>query len=248
MQTLTRCLIGVLTPSSNTVLESVTTAILRDIPTASAHFGRFRVTRISLDDQALAQFAPVEVLQAASLLADAHCRSIAWSGTSASWLGFETDRLLCRAITAETGAAACTSVLALNEILASTGARRIALVTPYLADVQAKIIANYAGIGIDVVAETHFGLRDNYSFAEVDEATIAAAIRAVAPSKPDAIVVLCTNLRGAGLAAGLEAELGIPVYDSVSTTVWKSLLLCGEDPARITGWGRMFAVRPQPAD
>ena len=80
--------------------------------------------------------------------------------------------------------------------------------------------------------------------ASPDDATIAAGVRQVAAAKPDAIVIFCTNLRGAPLAAELEAELGIPIYDTVSTAVWKSLLLCGEDPARITGWGSLFAIKP----
>ena len=133
-------------------------------------------------------------------------------------------------------------MLALNELLAANGARRIGLVTPYTPDVQTRIIANYASIGVDVVSDVHWNLDDNFSFAEVDEPTIAAGVRTVAQARPDAIVVLCTNLRGAPLAAGLEAELGIPVYDSVATAVWKALVLTGQDPSAITGWGSLFAT------
>jgi maleate isomerase len=242
MTQVNRTLIGMLTPSSNTVLEPVTTRMLDGIPNASAHFSRFRVTQIALSDEALAQFAIDEILRAASLLADARCQVIAWNGTSAGWLGFGTDQELCRKIEAATGAQACTSVLALNEILALRQVRRMGLVSPYLPDVQARIIANYAAIGIEVVAEVHWSLQDNFSFSEVDDATVSAGVRAVAAAKPDAIVVFCTNLRAGPLAVGLEAELGIPVYDTVATVVWKALLLCGEDPARVTGWGSVFAT------
>jgi maleate isomerase len=238
-----RALIGMLTPSSNTVLEPVTAGLLAAIPHASAHFGRFRVTEISLSDRALAQFANEELLRATSLLADARCQVIAWNGTSSGWLGFAADHALCREIEAVSGAAACTSVLALNEALALTGARRIGMVTPYLPEVQARIIATYGTIGIEVVAESHLGLSENFGFSEVGEATLEAGIRRVAEAKPDAITVFCTNLRGAPLAARLEAELGIPIYDTVATAVWKSLLLCGEDPAQIEGWGSLFRLK-----
>ena len=237
-----RSLIGMLTPSSNTVLEPVTSRMLDAIPHASAHFGRFRVTQIALSADANAQFAQAEIMRAVDLLADAKCQVIGWNGTSASWLGFHTDEALCRAIEANGSARACTSVLALNEVLARTGARRIGLVTPYLPDVQARIIANYATIGIEVVAETHWGLQDNFSFSTVTEPMIAAAVREAALAEPDAIVILCTNVRGAPLVPALEAELGIPVYDSIATVVWKSLLLCGDDPRALAGWGRLFAV------
>jgi maleate isomerase len=49
-------------------------------------------------------------------------------------------------------------------------------------------------------------------------------------------------MRGAPLAAELEATHGIAVYDTVSTTVWKSLRIAGVDTARIKGWGRVFGV------
>ena len=236
-----RHLLGMLTPSSNTILEPITTRILAGLPDVSAHFSRFRVTQIALSDQALAQFQRAEIVRAAELLGDAKCQTIAWNGTSAGWLGFDEDVGLCRDIEAATNARACTSVLALNEVLALTGARTLGLVTPYTPDVQARIIANYASIGVDVVAESHWGLQDNFSFSEVDGVTIAAAVRNVAAAKPDAIAIFCTNLAGAPLVAGLEAELGIPIYDTVATAVWKSLQLCGVDPARVTGWGRLFS-------
>ncbi len=54
-----------LTPSSNTVLEPVTAAILAGLPEVSAHFGRFRVTEVALSGPALAQFDDTEILRAA---------------------------------------------------------------------------------------------------------------------------------------------------------------------------------------
>lgn len=235
-----RVLLGMLTPSSNTILEPVTTEMLRGLPEVSAHFGRFTVTRIALSEGARAQFDTPGVLQAANLLSHARCQVIGWSGTSSSWLGFDADQRLCDAIESQTGAKGCTSVLALNEILARTGARRLGLVTPYLSDVQSRIIANYASAGVDVVAESHLGIEDNFSFSEVSAEQLIAMCRETARATPDAIAVLCTNLHCAELVPQLEAELGIPVYDSVATVVWKALELAGVDPRRLRGWGRLF--------
>lgn len=237
-----RTLIGMLTPSSNTVLEPYTSAMLRELmPEVTAHFQRFTVTEISMREQALAQFDPAPQLAAAQLLNDARMDVIAWNGTSSSWLGFEADRRLCAAITEAAGVPATSSVLALNEVLARTEVTRLGLVTPYLDDIQAAIIANYRATGHEVVAERHLDDRGNFSFSEYDEATLAGLVREVAEARPQAITILCTNLRGAGIVAELERELGIPIYDSVSVTVWKCLKLAGVDPARITGWGMLFA-------
>jgi maleate isomerase len=229
-----------LTPSSNTVLEPTTAAMLADLPEVSAHFARFRVTEIALTGDSLAQFDDSAILAAADLLAHAKVAAIAWNGTSAGWLGFESDEILCRRIEAATGIRAGTSMLALNEVLAATGVRRFGIVTPYIDPVQQRIIANYAGLGITCVADPGLGIQDNFAFAEVPAETLAAMIRAVAARKPEAIGVLCTNLRAAEMVASLERALGIPIYDTIATAVWKSLRLAGIDPGRVTGWGRLF--------
>jgi maleate isomerase len=214
--------------------------MLAQLPEVSAHFGRLRVTQISLAEDALSQFDTAPFLDAARVLADAQLGAMAWNGTSAGWLGFDTDELLCAAIEADTGIKATTSVLALNEILRTTGRTRFALVTPYLHDVQDRIVANYQSAGFDVVAERHLNDRGNFSFSEVSEADIARLCREVAAAKPEAIAILCTNMRGAPVAEHLEKELGIPVYDSVATTVWKTLRMTGVDTRRVKGWGSLF--------
>ena len=239
-----RILLGMLTPSSNTTLEPVTSRMISGIAEASAHFGRFKVTEIALSKSALGQFDDSEILRAAELLAHAKVDVIAWNGTSAGWLGFDSDERLCRRIKEATGIPACTSVLAQNEIFRIAGVARMGLVSPYLDDVQAAIVRNYAAAGIECVAERHLGLRDNFSFSEVGEEEIASMVREVAAAKPDAISILCTNLRGAPLVDALERETGVLVCDSIATVVWKSLLLAGDDPRRVTGWGRIFREMP----
>lgn len=238
---------GMLTPSSNTVLEPMVSAILRDLPDTSAHYARLPVTEISLAEAALSQFRMENHMAAAKLLADAKVHVIGWNGTSASWVGFAGDRNLCQAISQNFGVAATTAVLAINELMEKMSVERFALVTPYVAEVQEKIIEVYAAEGYDCVAESHFGEQINYAFAEIGDAALETAIRDVAASKPDAIVVMCTNLAAAHLAERLEAELGIPILDSVAAFVWKAASLCGIDTSKITGWGRLFKVVGDPA-
>lgn len=237
-----RIRLGMLTPSSNTVLEPVTASMLEGLPDVTAHFGRFRVTRISLEESTPGQFDIAPMPEAACLLVEARVHVIAWNGTSSGWLGFAADEDLCRAITAATGIPATTSVLALNEIMAMTGTRRFGLVTPYLHDVQARIVANYAACGLQCVAEGYLNDPGNFSFADVDEDTLRVMVREVAAARPDCITTFCTNLRAAPLVDSLERELGIPIYDTIAMVLWKSLQLAGVRPARVTGWGRLFAL------
>lgn len=233
--------LGVLTPSSNTALEPLTSALAASIPGCSAHFSRFRVTEISLSEQALGQFDDGKILAAADLLADARVDVIGWSGTAAGWLGFERDRALCARITERTGIPATTAVLALNELLVRHGITRLGLVTPYTQDVQRRIIANYAALGVEVVAERHLGISVNHDFALVEPATLYGLMQEVAQARPQAITTFCTNLRAAHLAQRIEDELGLPLFDTVSTTVWGQLRAVGAGAADVQGWGRWFS-------
>jgi maleate isomerase len=233
--------LGMLTPSSNTALEPITSAMVAGLAEVSAHFSRFKVTEIALSDQALAQFDTDNILRAAELLAHAKVDVIGWNGTSSGWLGFDTDVKLCEQITAATGIPATTSMLALNEILAKAEVTKLGYVTPYRDDVQQRIIANYERLGITCRGDRHLGLQDNFSFAEVTQTELEAMIREVAQQRPEAIAIVCTNLKAAPLVARLEQEIGIPIYDTIATVVWKSLTLAGVDPTGVQGWGSLFA-------
>jgi maleate isomerase len=233
--------IGVITPSSNTALEPLTCA-LATAAGCTAHFARFRVTSISLAQQALGQFDDENILAAAEMLADAKVDVITWSGTAAGWRGFDHDERLVERIHQRTGIRATTAVLALNSLLKRKGIDAIAVVSPYTEDVQQQIMARYAEVGIRVVHERHLGISVNHDFALVTPETLDRLIREVgaATPRPGAVITYCTNLRAAQLAAATEAATGVPLLDTVSTNVWGALRILGVDPTIIKGWGTLF--------
>jgi len=236
-----RIRLGVLTPSSNTALEPLTQALIAQLPEVSVHFSRFRVTEIGLGDNALGQFQHAHVVDAARLLADAKVDIIGWSGTSAGWLGFENDVALCRAISEATGIPSTTSVLALNRALALWQVQQLGLVTPYLPEVQARIISHYAQLHIDARHESHLSLQDNFSFAQVDERTLEQQIAQVVASGAAAVTTFCTNLNAAHCVERWEQQFGVPVFDTVITVLWDMLKTAGVDTKRLTGWGQLMA-------
>src|SRR5439155_4852552 len=96
--------LGVLTPSSNTVLEPQTVRLLEPLADRlTVHFSRFRVTAVADNPEAHGQFAVAAMLEAASLLADARVNAVLWSGTSGAWEGLDADRRLVTQIGASTG-------------------------------------------------------------------------------------------------------------------------------------------------
>lgn len=233
--------LGILTPSSNSALEPLTSEIVAQAPGVSAHFSRFRVTEISMSEQALSQFDTAPVLQAAHLLADAEVSVIGWSGTSAGWLGFDRDRELCRLIESETGIRATTSVLALLELIQLAGIDKVALYTPYTEDVQLRIIEHLAQAGIECVAEHHLGIARNFDFALVEPADILQACDdMLAASQAQAVITLCTNLRAAQLATELESRHAAMLLDTVSTVLWKMMKMIDQPTDDLLPWGRMF--------
>ena len=237
--------IGMLTPSSNTVLEPITQDIIAPLDNVSAHFSRLKVTEISLNSHGLAQFELDPFMHAAGLLADARMHAITWNGTSAAWRGFHEDEALADAIRDAYGVPATASMLALNTIMATHGFTRFGLVTPYSDDVQARIQDNYRARGFDITAERHSGISINYEFAEIEAEPIREMVRAVATSRPECIIIICTNLRAATLVREMEADTGIPIYDSTSAVVWHTLKLVGVDPARCGAhWGSLFEASP----
>ena len=232
--------IGTITPSGNTVVERITLGVLRDLPRVSAHFSRTPVFGSS--DPSPDAYATEGLLAAAKLLAHAKPDVLVWNGSKGSGIGFAHDRALVEAIQGETGIRATTSMLGLDALLKTRGVRRIAVVTPYSDAGHAKTLRCLAAEGYDCVADAHAGLTDNLSYASIALDNIAAMARGVAAAKPQAILCLCTNFPAAVVAAALEAELGLPVYDSTALGVWHALKLAGVDTDAATqAWGSLFS-------
>ncbi|QPM90227.1 maleate cis-trans isomerase family protein [Pseudooceanicola algae] len=145
-------------------------------------------------------------------------------------------------------------VTALVTACRALGLRRLAVLSPYVAPVSARLRAVLAEAGI---ATPRFG-----SFEESREALVArisapsiidAALALArdkdpaAPSGPDGpegpdgidgIFLSCTNLRGLDLIAPLEAELGLPVLTSNQVLAWHMMGLAGlaaPVPGRLQG-------------
>jgi maleate isomerase len=64
--------------------------------------------------------------------------------------------------------------------------------------------------------------------------------RAVVRDGCDVVVILCTNMNGARVAAKLERELDVLMLDSVTATLWRSLQIAGIDADHLGDWGRLF--------
>ena len=233
--------IGTITPSSNTMVEPLTSAMTANLlDDLSVHYARIPVTRIALDRGSLDQFERDAMLAAARLLADAKVDVICWNGTSGAWKGISADEAICAAITEETGIPATTGTLAQVEAFRAHGISRYALAVPYLDEVRDAIVEVYGGAGFACVNSANLGISTNFAFAEIDLDTLRDLIRRSDHPAAEAIVVVCTNLAAARVVEELEQELGKPIHDSLIVSLWHPLRLLGWDRP-IPGWGRLLA-------
>jgi maleate isomerase len=226
---------GILTPSSNTALEPLTQQIVSQLPGVSVHFSSSRVLKVSLDQEDLKQFDNNPIIEAARLLADAKVDVIGWSGTSSGWLGFEAYEKLCQEITAATGIPATTSVLGLNKLVKRLRITDLALLTPYTDNVQAAIVKNYGGLGVNCSIEKHLGKDDNASFSNIIEEVLDTGLWGLVGRGAKAVSVFCTGLKAAQLVDEWERKSGIVVLDTVATVFWDMCVIARVDMTGIKG-------------
>ncbi|MDW3183543.1 Asp/Glu racemase [Roseobacter sp.] len=121
------------------------------------------------------------------------------------------------------------------------GVRRLGFVTPYVADVSARMRQKLELAGFEIASFGSFQEGNDRVVARITPEAIAAAIEAVASKAScDAVVVSCTNLRCLDVIADAEATIGLPVITSNQALAWHMLALAGV-PDRRPGCGRLFA-------
>jgi maleate isomerase len=219
--------VGLILPSSNRVVED---ALAARRMAASWHVTRLRVERVALDSDAARQFEAARLVEAAGLLADAAVDVIVWAGSAGAWTGIAAERALASRLRDVLARPVTTTTLAVVERLHHLGAPRIGLLTPFTAEVHAAIRRELAGQGLEVVCERALGLESSLAMAELSALEVQAEALAVGLGRAQAIVILCTNLRGWEVAADLERATGLPVVDSVAETLDAALGLAGGCP------------------
>jgi maleate isomerase len=122
------------------------------------------------------------------------------------------------------------------------GAQRIALLTPYVDEVNQRMRAFIEREGISVPVLGSFNHEDDNEVARISEQSIEDALCELgAHDAVDAAFVACTSLRVAGIVERAEARLGKPVTSSNHALAWHCLRLAGVDDV-VPGYGRLFAT------
>lgn len=231
-----RARIGLMVPSGNQVCEAEIHAMLP--PGVAALVTRLEL-RGSSEPELLRMLDSLEV--AARLLADARPVLIGFHCTAVSTFAPAMAEGITRRVAEAAGRPATATADAILAALNVLGARRVLLVTPYIAAVHEREVTFLAAHGITVTGGSMAGLNTNAEMAELPPERIAEQVRAAAATDADACFISCTAIRSAGLIAPLEAELGMPVITSNQVMAWHMLRRCGIADA-VPGFGRLMTL------
>ena len=234
----TRARIGLMVPSGNAICEAELHAMLPPGVVAL-------ITRLELRGSSEAELSKMldRLEEAAGLLADARPGLIGFHCTAVSTFAPERAGEIPARMTRATGLPAVTTADAILAALEALGAKRILLVTPYIAAVHEREIAFLAAHGRAVVGGDMMGINTNAEMAQIPPEAIAAQARGAARAAPgaDACFISCTAIRSAGVIEALETEIGMPVITSNQVMAWHVLRRLGlQDQPK--GFGRLMTL------
>lgn len=228
--------LGLVIPSTNTTVE-------RELPKLDARNVDWFSTRVlqrETDDPA-EKIATVlamrdELDSASDRLEGLTPAAIGFACTAASFLeGLSADLELCARLTDRLGTPFLTASGAVRDALGALGAERIALVTPYINEVNEREVAYFDAVGVQTIASVGLGIVGNLPKGRLPLQASADAVRelmdASGRGKVDAVFVSCTNWLTVANIGTLEAELGVPVVSSNSALAWALLRTAGVDAA-----------------
>ncbi len=191
--------------------------------------------------ETLAAMGPLLTDTVDLILPGADLDVVAFGCTSASMvLG---EREVARSIhAARPGAKATNPITAAFAAFKALGARRIAVLTPYRADVNAIVRDYITGNGYQVPVFGSFNEQDDAVVASIDAESLRRAVRTIVEGRDvDAVFVSCTSVRLLDAVCDIEAETGLPVTSSNHALAWHCLRLAGVDEKR-PELGRLFGV------
>lgn len=149
-----------------------------------------------------------------------------FSCTSAS-AALGEDRVAAAIGAARPGVPVVTPIGAARRALWTLGARKLAIMTPYVQSTATLIVEHLSGIGFDITSTYGMNMEDDYAMAALPAQPIIEAARAAMAPDAEALFISCTALPAAQLVPVLEAELGVPVVTSNLAGLWMAMRVAG---------------------
>src|SRR5690606_31851006 len=185
----------------------------RALPEGVAAFAaRVPVAEVSRPEEKVASLLAMHgrIGEAAAQVASLQPDVIGYACTSGSFLaGLGSDREICRRMYEATGVPSLTTSTAVAAALRALGARRVALVTPYIPEVADGAEAYLDELDVEVVSRADLKLLSNLDKGRLPATASYRLARTVDVTNADAVMISCTNWRTFDVIPRLEADLGL---------------------------------------
>jgi maleate isomerase len=190
--------------------------------------------------ETLHQMAP-HITEAASLIVpQGQVDVVAYSCTSGTAvMGFEKVQSLIHA--ARPGVPCVTPITSSIAALQKFDASRLAILTPYIDEVNIGI-ANYLQKAEFVItAFSTFDIAQNERMACLSTESIYSAALDADRADAEALFISCTAIRAVDVVDRIEQTLGKPVVTAVQAMFWQALRLSGYSEP-VQGYGRLLRL------
>ncbi|MCX4722451.1 aspartate/glutamate racemase family protein [Streptomyces sp. NPDC090052] len=247
--------IGMIVPSSNLTMETEVPRMLRAREEAGQgdrfvfHSSRMRMRQVTPEEL---RSMNAQTERAALELADAQPDVVATAclvAIMAQGPGYHcTAEDQITSVLREQGAKApvVSSAGALLDGIAALGARRVAVVTPYMKPLTSLVTQYIESAGIDVVDSLSLEVPDNLAVARLDPADLRDHYKRLDLSNADALVLsACVQMPSLDAIQAVEDECGIPVLSAATATTFRLLTELGLTPT-VPGAGRLLSGQAVP--
>jgi len=217
--------VGVIIPSSNTTVEA--DFMRARPPGVTVHAARMFLveTTAEAERRMIYDHVPIAVADLATLRP--HVVTFACTSGGAV-LGAEGEAKLIGDIARATGAPVVSTNDAIGVAIEREGGRRIAVLTPYIDELNDAIRAGLERRGLTVVHIAGLGMTDNFDISSVTPHEIVAfAERKLSGFSFDVLFVSCTNLRAVEARSMLQQRFGVPVVTSNQATIDATFAVIG---------------------
>ncbi len=240
--------IGLIVPSSNTTMETELPELFRRQSEATGHRYTFHSARAAMKqvnrEELLAMVG--KAADCAVAVSDADVDVIAYAclvAVMAQGPGAHKGSEEAIADAARQNghpAQVVSSAGALVRTLPAIGARKVAMVTPYMAPLTQMVREYIESEGIDVLDAVALEVPDNLAVGRLDPANLPGIARGLRRQGADAIVLsACVQMPSLASVQVVEDELGLPVITAATATTYEVLTALGHRPA-ISGAGRLL--------
>ncbi len=233
-----RAAIGLVVLDNDLSIESEVRAFLPDVG-VGLYASRIPFGIEATVEKTLAMGDRIEDV-AAKILPQSHLDVMAF-GTTGGTMVIGEGRVLAALEAGRPGVAYTTPITAALAAFRALGVTRVALLTPYPAEINELVGQFIAGRGLEIVRAGSFCRSGDNEFVRVPPGAIREAAIELGQADVDAVFVSCTALRVSPVLVEIEARIGKPVVTSNQALAWHCLRLAGDmDP--VAGRGRLLTV------